>query len=117
MRRSSSPPEAMSEANAEWCANLDRENRELRAMVMRLNLKSADEAAVKARSSNSTAASEEMIALPVALGLCPAKHDWAVRQIELGKVKGEQRGGRWWVMLSSLQKATKTVFGWWANSV
>jgi hypothetical protein len=117
MRRSSSPPEAMSEANAEWCADINKENRELRATIVRLNLKSADDDAVKARSSNSTAAPEEMIALPVALGLCPAKHDWAVKQIKLGKVKGEQRGGRWWVMLSSLQKRTKTVFGWWANSV
>jgi hypothetical protein len=117
MRRSSTPPEAMSEANHSWFANLDRENRELRAMVMRLNLKSAADAAAKARSSSSTAPPEEMIALPVALGLCPARHDWAVKQIKLKKVKGERRGKRWWVMLSSLQKATKSVFGWWANSV
>jgi hypothetical protein len=108
MRRPSTPPEAMSEANAEWCADLNKENRELRATITRLTLKRADDDAVKARDSG---APEEMIALPTALGVCPAKHDWAVKQIKLQKVVGEQRGGRWWVVLSSLQKATKSVFG------
>jgi hypothetical protein len=105
-------PDPTSEATTQFVADRldasEKERRALQAMVTRLQLKIAADAAVMARSSNEP---EPMVALAVGLALVAVKRDWVVDRIKDFTIEGEQRGSRWYVRLSSLIGAKNNVWG------